>query len=70
MSAQRRELEGEEGGDVEGAGLVVAIETVVLALLVGVVDRADAREKATPFIVAVDGEQGVVEIEKCQVHDF
>ena len=61
---QRRQLEGEKRADVQRAGLVIAIEAVVLELLMGLVDGADAGQEAAPFVVAVDGQQGVVEVEE------
>ena len=68
VGAQRSELEGQEGLDVERARLIVAVEAVVLALLVGGIDRTDSRQKAPPFVIAVDGQQRVVEVEQSQVH--
>ena len=63
-SRQRCQLEREKRVDVECASLVVAIETIVFELLMSLVDGADAGQEAAPFVVAVDGQQGVVEVEK------
>lgn len=60
--------EGLVGKDVELAGHVVGIEGVVARLVFGGVDQAALAQPFAPAMVAVAGEQGVVEIEKGQTH--
>ena len=49
--------------DVEFAGLVLVIETLVLPLVNGAVNDAVLGEETAPQVVAVAADQGVVEIE-------
>lgn len=55
--------------DVELAGLVLLVETAVLLLVFGGVDHRGVDQEPAPEVVAVAGEQGVVEVEQGQVHD-
>ncbi|MNT10300.1 hypothetical protein D3C72_1451230 [compost metagenome] len=68
IGGQRGQREAQERLDIQGARLVLPIELVVLATIGFLVDNAHADQEAAPFVVAVGGDQGVVEVKQCQIH--
>ena len=69
MTGQRGELEVQKLVDVERAGLVLLVKLDVLGFLQLAVDNAFADQELRPFEVGIAGEQGVVEVEKGEVHE-
>ena len=65
---QGLEAEFEEFEDIQRASLVFVQETQVFALVGFAIDEILLDQKAAPQIVAVPGQQGVVEVENCQAH--
>jgi len=65
---QRPEAEGQELHDVQLPGLVFLVEALVLPFVVFAVHHPPFGQETAPEIVAVAGEQGVVEIEDGQWH--
>src|SRR5690606_37558040 len=63
------EREGEDLGDVERSRLVLTVEAFVLAREAFRIDLAGGNQEARPLVVAVDGQQRVVEIEEGEIHD-
>ena len=64
MAGQWRELEFEEGMDVQRASLVVVVEGLIFGFMDFAVEDAFRDEKLRPFEVRVAGEQGVVEVKQ------
>jgi hypothetical protein len=68
VAGQGGELEVEEGMDVERAGLVLFVEFDVARFMHFAVEHALADQELRPLEIRIAGEQGVVEVEECQVH--
>ncbi len=66
MLGERPQLEIEERMDIEAARLVVGVEACVSRFVDAGVERAHLDQKLCPAVVAVSGEQGVVQIEERQ----
>src|SRR5262249_33601757 len=64
MARERRELEVEELVDVEAPFLVLAEEVVVLRLVRGAVEHTALDQELRPLVVAVPGQQRVVQVEQ------
>src|SRR5574338_1136945 len=69
MGGERRELEREELEDVERSRVILLEERVVAPVVFGAVDDAESDQEARPLVVAVDGQQRVVEVEEREVVD-
>jgi hypothetical protein len=65
---ERPQREAEKLVDVQGAGLVLLVERAVLRLLGFAHQYAAVDQELAPLIVAVAGEQRVIEVEKSQAH--
>jgi hypothetical protein len=57
----------EIGVDVQLAGLVVGKEAIVFTREIFGVDHAVLHHEAAPFVVAVGGDEGVVEVEESEI---
>ena len=68
VGRERRQGKAQEGLDIQRAGFVVGIELVVLALVFGRVHHAATDEETPPLVVAVGGDEGVIEVEEGQIH--
>ena len=68
IARERRELEVEERADIERAGLVLCEELVVLRFVDVTVEDALLDQELRPLVVAVAGEEGVVEVEENEIH--
>ena len=68
-AGERRELEAQELPDVEAAGEVVGVVAFVLAQEGLGVHLAELGEELAPEVIAVAGDEGVVEIEDGKLHD-
>ena len=68
MARERARAEVEELVDVERAGLVLLVELAVLRLVDVAVEHALLDQELRPLVVAVAGEQGVVEVEENEIH--
>ena len=68
IARERGELEVEELADIERAGLVLREEFVVLRLVDATVEHALLDQELRPLVVAVAGEEGVVEVEENEIH--
>ena len=68
MCRERRQGKAQEGVDIQRAGLVVGIELIVLALLFGFIHHAAPDEETSPLVVAVGGDEGVIEVKEGQIH--
>ncbi len=68
VARERRELELQELEDVERAPLVLREELVVPRLVRRAVEHAALDQELRPLVVAVAGEERVVEVEEDEVH--
>ncbi len=66
---ERAQREAEVLMDVERAGLVLLVVHAVLRLVGGALDHALVAHELAPLVVAVAGEQRVVEVEQGQAHE-
>src|SRR5690606_18652848 len=65
---QGLEGEGQVLVDIEAALLVIPVELLVHGPVVGGVHLAATGQELPPAVVAVPGDQGVVQVENCQRH--
>ena len=70
VARQRLQLEIEKLVDVERARLVLLVELLVARFVHLAVEHALLDQELRPLEVAVAGEQGVVEIEQGEPHEF
>ena len=68
VAGERLQLEIEEFEDVQRAGFVLLEKLGVAALESVAVENPFVDQVLGPFVVAVTGEQGVVEIEEGELH--
>ncbi len=54
--------------DVQGAGPVLIVEALVLALVAIRIHHPLARQEASPEVITVAGDEGVVQVENGQFH--
>ena len=66
MFRERPQLKLEKGMNVEPAGFVIGEEACISALVAFGVDHAGFDQKLRPTVIAVTGDQGVVQIEERQ----
>ena len=66
---ERPQRKAEEFVDVQRAGLVLLVERTVLRFVVGALEHAAIDQELAPLVVAVAGEQRVVEVEQGQAHE-
>jgi hypothetical protein len=65
---ERAQGEAQVFVDVERAGDVLLVVDAVLRLVLRAVDHAPVAHELAPFVVAVAGEQRIVEVEQGQAH--
>ena len=68
VRGERAQREAEELVDVERAGLVLLVVGAVLRLVGRALQHAAVDQELAPLVVAVAGEERVVEVEEGQAH--